>query len=386
MNILINAVAAKSGGAATYAINLAEQLAKQGSEHRYVFYVPPGVAKTIRDLAPQIEIVESIIGKQSVWSRFFWDQVVLRSVLKQRRVDVLISSSDFGMFFCPCEQILLVRNPLFFSRFYIENIYPRKSLRSKLDFILRRALVLLSVRFADVVMTASSAMMEDLQHFARQPVTKLVVNPFGVPWRNFCSKEEAASQDVAESFRILYVSEYGDYKNFTALYQAAKILAQAKVNFILVTTADPRQNQEAMSVTRMEDQALADDPEISPFLQFSGYVAYASVTDLYTQSDLFVFPSFVESFGHPLVEAMASGLPVLASDIPVCREICGDAALYFNPCDVQDLANKILRLKNDPHLQLQLGEIGHKRAKTHFDWDEHVRRLIALIEEVGADA
>jgi glycosyltransferase involved in cell wall biosynthesis len=151
-----------------------------------------------------------------------------------------------------------------------------------------------------------------------------------------------------------------------------------------LTTADPWQNQEAESVTRGEDQALASNPLISPLLQFRGYVSYASIPSLYAECDLFVFPSLVESFGHPLVEAMASKLPILASDIPVCREICGEAALYFNPFDAQDLADKMLRLRHDSSATA-VGRSGRKRA-VHFDWNDHVRRLIELIEEVGANA
>jgi glycosyltransferase involved in cell wall biosynthesis len=81
---------------------------------------------------------------------------------------------------------------------------------------------------------------------------------------------------------------------------------------------------------------------------------------------------------------MASGLPVLASDIPICREICGDAAVYFSPLDPKDLAEKILLLKNDPVLRRQLGQLGRKRAEAFFDWKDHVRRLLEIIERVGA--
>jgi glycosyltransferase involved in cell wall biosynthesis len=110
------------------------------------------------------------------------------------------------------------------------------------------------------------------------------------------------------------------------------------------------------------------------------------VPRLYRDSDLFVFPSIAESFGHPLVEAMASGLPILASDIPVCREICGEAAIYFDPFDEKSLAQAIVHLAEDTTLRKRLSEAGRRRAVSQFNWTDHVRRLVTLIEEVGADA
>jgi glycosyltransferase involved in cell wall biosynthesis len=80
---------------------------------------------------------------------------------------------------------------------------------------------------------------------------------------------------------------------------------------------------------------------------------------------------------------MATGLPIIASDIPVCREICGNAAEYFDPLDPQDLAGKIHVLQNNPDLRRQLGAIGRKRAETNFDWKDHVRRLMDIIERVA---
>jgi glycosyltransferase involved in cell wall biosynthesis len=83
---------------------------------------------------------------------------------------------------------------------------------------------------------------------------------------------------------------------------------------------------------------------------------------------------------------MASGLPILASDIPVCREICGEAAIYFDPFDEKSLAQAIVHLAEDTTLRKRLSDAGRRRAVSQFNWTDHVRRLVTLIEEVGADA
>ena len=79
----------------------------------------------------------------------------------------------------------------------------------------------------------------------------------------------------------------------------------------------------------------------------SGYVQYEQLRSLYEVSDLFVFPSFTESFGHSLVESMASGLPVVAADMPVNREVCEEGATYFSKFDPEACAKKIQFLLED---------------------------------------
>ena len=100
---------------------------------------------------------------------------------------------------------------------------------------------------------------------------------------------------------------------------------------------------------------------------------------------MFVFPSLVESFGHPLVEAMAAGLPIAASDIPVHREVCGDAAIYFDPFDPNELADRIESLKTSGRLRERLAQMGIRRVKEQFDGVAHVQRFLANLEKVPSD-
>src|SRR3989449_10309938 len=118
-------------------------------------------------------------------SRFLWDQITLRRIVRQIKADVLISTSDFGMLFPPCKQVLLVRNPLFFSRLYLAHILPKKSYWFRLEFLLRRWLIARSIAHSDVVMTASKSMLDDVRRFIPVLNEKAVVNYFGVPIKKF---------------------------------------------------------------------------------------------------------------------------------------------------------------------------------------------------------
>src|SRR5438445_8792977 len=240
---------------------------------------------------------------------------------------------------------------------------------------------------AKVVITPSQSMMTLMRQVIPGLDGKALVNYLGVPMELFPSRPSPNDGECRENggkpFQILYVSEYGDYKNLTVLLKAVMILSQQGVtDFLLVLTADPWQYPDVEAVTRGEDQALATHPLISPFVKFTGLVPYEDVSKLYADSDLFVFPSLAESFGYPLVEAMAMRLPIVASDIPICREICGEGAVYFNPYDPEDLARKIVVLKDEPRLRRQLGQYGRKRAQTQFNWNDHVRRFVEIMDSV----
>jgi glycosyltransferase involved in cell wall biosynthesis len=392
MNILINGVSSKSGGARTYIENLIEQLSREHDGNKYIFYVPATLTtKGNGQWAKNISVIATGIGSAPFWKRFLWDQVTLRAIVKKAKINVLISSSDFGMAFPPCSQILLVRNSLFFSFLYEQTCSIRKSWKSRLNLRARRYMALLSMRNSKVILTASRSMLDEMKPFITFADTKTVVNPFGVPLHYFSDSQRGHREETAEEggghLRLLHVSEYSDYKNLTVLLKAIRLISEGGFRqFTLVTTADPWQFPSDELATRKEDQCLAGHPMIAPFLKIAGAVPYAEIPRLYSASDLFVFPSIAESFGHPLVEAMASGLPVLASDIPVCREICGEAAIYFDPFDAGSLAEVIVHLGKDTALRKRLSEAGRRRAETQFNWTDHVRRLVNLIEEVGADA
>jgi glycosyltransferase involved in cell wall biosynthesis len=111
-----------------------------------------------------------------------------------------------------------------------------------------------------------------------------------------------------------------------------------------------------------------------------GSVPYDRLHHLYRLCDLSVCASYAESFGFPLLEAMGMGLPVVSTDMPVQREICGDAALYFEVFDENCLASQCVRALTDDRLREELKARGLERQRL-FSWDEHVRSLVSLLDK-----
>jgi len=386
--VVVNAVSAKSGGAATYIRNLVRDLSRVACHLRFVVCVPPGIV--VRDgLDPsRVRVVETAIGSASAWRRLLWDQIMLRRLLKLERAAVLLSTSDFGMWRCPNSQALLVRNSLFWSSEYLTTLMPQRSALGRWAFRVRRWLVGISIKHANVVVTPSESMMADVRRSVAVDDSKARVIPFGVPLERFRRRSDPplrSEQAASDQFQVLLVSEYGEHKGLGTLLRAFLILqGRAERDIVLQTTASPDDFPGSEIVTRHEDRALARHPALAGVVRFLGPVPYEKIGELYSSSDLFVLPSLTESFGHPLVEAMASGLPIVASDIPVCREICEDAAVFFRPGDPGDLADKIVELRRDPASRAKLGENGRRRVEARFTWEEHVHRLIRVLEDLAA--
>ncbi len=385
MKYCFSAVSAKSGGAATYLANLVKDL-RSGSD-RYVLLVPTGTLERLATCRADVEITETDIAFKSPLRRLVWDQIKLRGLLKRRKIDLLVSTSDFGLFFSPCPQILLVRNSLFFSKPYREFILPKKRLAARLDYWLRHLLVRASIWAADLVVMASAGMLAQVISDFPATERKAVVNTFGAPLEKFSGQRTETTdrmRRMGAPLRLLYVSEYADYKNLGTLLKALMEFNRDHANKVTATvTMDPGSFKNFDSVTKEEDLQLAMSADLAGVVEFVGGVPYERIEQLYRQSDIFVFPSMAESFGHPLVEAMASGLPVIASDIPVHREVCGNAAMYFEPSDFRALAACIRKLVQDADVRRVLGDKGRQNVGSLLSWRDHVRRLEALMREVA---
>mgnify|MGYP001340207213 FL=1 len=117
-------------------------------------------------------------------------------------------------------------------------------------------------------------------------------------------------------------------------------------------------------------------------MQFLGHVQPQELKLLYQTCRIFVFPSTVETFGNPLVEAMACGAPIASSNTAAMPEVLGDAAAYFNPNDVVDMTRVLRRLYNDPQERLRLHKASLKQANRYV-WRETKRKTVDIIRSVN---
>jgi glycosyltransferase involved in cell wall biosynthesis len=118
-------------------------------------------------------------------------------------------------------------------------------------------------------------------------------------------------------------------------------------------------------------------PQDTPGVTATGYLAEAELAGMLRKADALVFPSLYEGFGLPVLEAMAAGVPVDSSNAAAVPEVAGDAALYFDPLDVEQMASQLARLAGDESLRRELSARGRVRAAA-FSWERAARETLAI--------
>lgn len=120
---------------------------------------------------------------------------------------------------------------------------------------------------------------------------------------------------------------------------------------------------------------------ISKYVEYLGRLTDQEMIEVYKKSQVFVFPSLIEGFGLPGLEAMSIGLPVIAANASCLPEIYGDAALYFDPYDVDDLVSKIKLIINDQKLRQILIAKGHLQVKK-YSWAKMAKQTWEIYQNV----
>ena len=382
MRVAINATSAKMGGAATYLFNLLPQLVRQlegDRESSIVVWTGPDVGR-LSGLHRRVEVRTHEGAANGGLRRLLFDQLELPSALRRGAFDVLFSSANLGPLRSPCRQVLLVRNPIYFSPEYERRMVNR---RVKLRLRFQRWLTLRAIEGADHVLFPTRAMMTMVASYIPGPRANWSVAPYGARHDLFSpspSGDEGRARTA--TVRLLHVSHYCDQKNLGTLLHALALLDQrhpGKYHLTLTAGLEGLRDQSNPHCPSLpEDRRLLRRLDSRGVVTDLGAVSYEALPERYRRADLFVFPSYTESFGHPLVEAMASGLPVVAADVPVNREMCGDAAAFFPTFDSPALAELIEGLTTRRAGLGAMCESGLVRS-AEFTWERHAAQLVAAL-------
>lgn len=371
VKIAINAISAKKGGILTYTINLLSELAARDVD--FWIGVPQGFPKSPH-------AVPMPASDYNVLSRVLWEQTLWPRLIKSRASDVLFSSANFGLLDSPIPQVLMIRESGLFDPLYLANIAPSQGVKSAVLRELRRKMILASARRADVILTPTQATADIVLEWDKSLKAKCEVNPYGTLLDRFTLNPTPRAWAADGVVRLLYVSVYYGHKIPGLVAQAVSLLTHSGVptqGTITMSFDEIRQTMgSAQDLILLEKASERGELSLTP-------KSYEDLPHLYHQHDVFVFPSVNETFGHPLVEAMASGIPVVAADIGVHREVCGDCALYFPPFSAEIMADQIQRLGKDPALRQTLISKARKRALEMFAWNDHVERLLNVFARFG---
>ncbi|HEY5955126.1 MAG TPA: glycosyltransferase family 1 protein [Polyangiaceae bacterium] len=238
-------------------------------------------------------------------------------------------------------------------------------------YFYRMALPLLAKRARYVVTVSEFSKRELVTHLGNS-LTKARV--FGEGWQHVT--RVPAERRVLEEHRlnprgyVLAVGSLAPHKNLPAFARAARLVGpEIAMDWVIAGAADALVFRKGATVT-------------GDRLKCIGYVSDGQLRALYEHAFAFVHPSSYEGFGIPPLEAMALGCPVISSSAAALPEVCGKAALYFEPHDAEALAGHVRNLCTAPELREQLIRLGFERI-THHGWSFTAESFVRLLEEAS---
>jgi glycosyltransferase involved in cell wall biosynthesis len=377
-HLFINALGASAGGGLTYVRNVIPQLAA----HDEVRVTLAAGSKIRQDLSP-LANVELLMLDLSPVQRFWFEQSRLGSLIQRSGAEVLVSTGNFSLRESPVPQILLSRNSIYTSTDYLRDLRRRHEYRAWADTRLRALVAKRSIRWADVTVAPSEAFAAELRRWTGVNVVAIHhgfdPDVFIRDAPPLSGEIEAKLRSADGTLKLLFVSHYNYYRNFETLIRALPLLREQisdrPVRLFLTCQLAPGKNPGAYRPDSAA--ALVKQLGVSDMVVELGSIPYQQLHHLYARADLYVTPAYTETFAHPLVEAMSCRLPVIASDIPVHREICGNAAVYFERFSAESLASAVARLARSREDVASMSIRGSSRAND-FSWKLHVEKILAL--------
>jgi len=313
-----------------------------------------------------IEVVEAPVLTRQSLKKIMWEHIALPGLLREREADIYFSPDYFlPLRRLPCPAIVNVHDLAFIT-------YPRT--KNRRYGIYLRLMVPLSARRANAVIGVSDYTKEEIVRLLGVPREKVrrIYNGTDVDFG-----KEGLEEEIAADFSpyILYLGALEPRKNLVRLVEAFSMLKSESNLPHRLVLAGPRKFGDGGIRSAIKRLGLVRDVIVT------GYVEGKKLMGLYRGASIFVLPSIYEGFGLPLLEAMACGVPVAASNATALPEVAGDAALYFNPMDVGEMASAMGRLIEDRDLRADLARKGYERLQL-FSWERCARETMDLFRAV----
>ncbi|MCT4603063.1 MAG: glycosyltransferase family 4 protein [Marinifilum sp.] len=362
----------KKHGMDMVALELIKNLQNIDKENEYVIFVKPDVDNTCIPSSKNFKIVELGGGPYPTWEQF-----ALPKAAKAEGCDILHCTSNTGPVKSSVPLVTILHDII-----YLESVSIFKKAGTwyqKLGNMYRRWIVPPVVRKSKRVATVSNFEKDRIKNFMKLGDNLVAIhNGVGDHFKQISDPElltQAKKKYNLPDHFLFFLGNTDPKKNTPNVLKAfANFKKQSSVDYKLVML-----DYEENALRKI----LSDigHPEIRKDIHLTGYVINTDLPAIISQCDVFLYPSLRESFGIPILEGMACGVPVITSNTSSMPEIAGNAALIVDPNNSSEITNGIVKILEDEKYRKELCQKGIERAKL-FSWKNMAKEYLKLYHEV----
>ena len=369
MRIAIDARKLRDYGIGTYIRNLLRHLSRLDTTTEYVMLCREEDSTMAPELGPNFRAVTETAPSYSLR-----EQISLPLDLRREHADLFHAPHYVLPPLTPCRSVVTIHDCIHLR-------FPQY-LPNRIGYAYARSSLWAATHRANRVLTVSEASKRDILRYFRIPESRIDVIYNGIDER---FKQPPAAEEVErvrERYQlndpfVLYAGNIKPHKNLERLIEAFDMFRRRGFEGVKLLIIGDEISKYATL------RRAVHRHKIHKHVRFFGFVPDETLAVLYRLATVFVFPSLYEGFGLPPLEAMASGTPVVTSNVSSLPEVVGDAAVLIDPYEPEAIAEAIYRVFTDEGLRQELKARGIARAR-HFSWDNAIRRVHEIYEEVLA--
>jgi glycosyltransferase involved in cell wall biosynthesis len=358
-------------GRYTYAI--VKEMLKIETSHEWYLYSAMPVDYAIK--AEWRKYTNVVFHESHFGSRYLWQQMFLGRRLQRDKIDVHLAIDGLLPLWCKTPSVAVVHDLIWlhFSKEVAPHIYCVYRLRLKP-----------SVREAKHCIAVSQATKDDVVKYTGVSSDKVTVLHEAAE-EQFRVLSKDAVQDILQrhglkSPYLLYVGNLMIHKNLERLLKAFRIVLdetekrKSAVPILVIVGCGSWRSSAIFETVK--------SLKLEPWIKFLGYLDNIDLVAVYNGAEGLIFPSLIEGFGLPILEAQACGTPVTCSRSSSLPEVAGDSVLFFDPYNVKDIAEKMSLIHSDDTLRKELIKKGFENVKG-FSWQKSAEQILPILAKAS---
>lgn len=350
------------------ALETIRELQKRKDGNEYYIIVAPGEDRCLKN-SSNLSIIELKCPPYPLW-----EQVDLPRIVKNLGVDLLHCTSNTAPILCPVPLVLTLHDII-----YLEPRQHRSpSLYQEMGWHYRRLVVPRILKKCKKIITVSHFECERIREALHIPAERItaIYNGYNTHFRPLPEIDmHTVHRYIPENSFLFFLGNTDPKKNAARVLKAYNLYLQQSAVKRPLLIADLKEEY--------IDFLLAQEgiTNIKHHLYFPGYISNNDLVTLYNAAFIFLYPSLRESFGIPMLEAMACGTPIITGNISAMPEVAGNGVLTVDPFNPEDIANKVLQLEQIPALYQQQKNYGLKRVQ-QFSWAKTAEELLEVYQSI----